>query len=833
MSKQFVAARDRFADLVAGGTVICVDPVHCIPLTKVRSISESGVRRLMHAFSNAKEAPGLSSGHSSGGGMPVVVDIDESMRSEAIAFNNSEQGMSSEQAKSAYEDFPQRYGVVDGAHRLVALVRLAHEMPEHFSGYSWYVLKINNARMDMLKAFARDRNEKLRKEHIVEFTLYDVLRNLKDVAVAMCVETDQEFPGNGRSAPKGFNTAVADRYCGGEGTAKDTTRQLAGIAVHLSDEVLHCLGSILNGEFSDLARSHYCRTKSTSIRADKLVIDHRIYHKIINTTTIRGATAFRKAPSDEDRVNALHRAQYFATTNGFKGISAEKLDRFTVAAISARKEAEKFSVLIGGDRWPSQLNVMKNNLLRTTKFDDEVQRNLGNDSELVQALVDIYKSHFPLVASQRLRWFRTRIRTPERDTGTFTEENPSRDVGIQECNVEPLGTGISGNEQGPSNDHPTYSGNGARQSNISNGEIVPPEGRVLDQDVCLSEQVQSPHVQAEVEQTTRSMERETNLLEKFKIRCHELRWQDFERSIVSSQGMYEMILADPPYSLPSNPANTGAEYSDYIDDKEMSDFAQFARRMLVPGGCCLIFTSFQLMTRWATALQSASMKVMNVPMIFVKKTDMLQRSRRERAPQGGSEMAIVCWSPGRHRDNFRTDFVSEYTLIKCSHKRKFAVIDNIPVPRQKLQFPNRKKPVRVEEKSTLLLSELMKTFCPEEGHVLDPYAGTMTTAIACMATGRPCTVVEADPQCYKHAFSRLMQIADKYMERHGNKRETRARTDASTTENNLLHLLEATNVETLSESDNEPSSPEQDECNDEFLASERIENENGEVDKFP
>jgi len=126
---------------------------------------------------------------------------------------------------------------------------------------------------------------------------------------------------------------------------------------------------------------------------------------------------------------------------------------------------------------------MKNNLLRTTKFDDEVQRNLGNDSELVQALVDIYKSHFPLVASQRLRWFRTRIR-----------------MGIQECNVEPLGTGISGNEQGPSNDHPTYSGNGARQSNISNGEIVPPEGRVLDQDVCLSEQVQSPHVQAEVEQ---------------------------------------------------------------------------------------------------------------------------------------------------------------------------------------------------------------------------------------------------------------------------------------------------------------------------------------------
>ena len=144
-------------------------------------------------------------------------------------------------------------------------------------------------------------------------------------------------------------------------------------------------------------------------------------------------------------------------------------------------------------------------------------------------------------------------------------------------------------------------------------------------------------------------------------------------------------------------------------------------------------------------------------------------------------MAIVCWSPCRHHNTFRTDFVSEYTLIKCSHKRKFAVIDNIPVPRQKLQFPNRKKPVRVEEKSTLLLSELMKTFCPEEGHVLDPYAGTMTTAIACMVTGRPCTVVEADPQCYKHAFSRLVQIADKYMEQHGNKREPRARSDASTT----------------------------------------------------
>lgn len=50
------------------------------------------------------------------------------------------------------------------------------------------------------------------------------------------------------------------------------------------------------------------------------------------------------------------------------------------------------------------------------------------------------------------------------------------------------------------------------------------------------------------------------------------------------------------------------------------------------------------------------------------------------------------------------------------------------------------------EKPVRVMRELVQYCCPESGVVLDPFAGSGTTAVACMKSGRRCIAVELDPR---------------------------------------------------------------------------------------
>jgi len=139
-----------------------VDLLTFVLYKQIRAISGSGVMGRMHSFSNSKESPGLSGGYSSGGGLPGVVELDRSIKEEMLTFLEEGRGLSSFDAKRTFDSTSVWHGVVDGAHRLLAITPLADENPENFAGYPWYVLTVICARMELLKAFARDRNEKMR-----------------------------------------------------------------------------------------------------------------------------------------------------------------------------------------------------------------------------------------------------------------------------------------------------------------------------------------------------------------------------------------------------------------------------------------------------------------------------------------------------------------------------------------------------------------------------------------------------------------------------------------------------------------------------------------------
>ena len=58
----------------------------------------------------------------------------------------------------------------------------------------------------------------------------------------------------------------------------------------------------------------------------------------------------------------------------------------------------------------------------------------------------------------------------------------------------------------------------------------------------------------------------------------------------------------------------------------------------------------------------------------------------------------------------------------------------------------------------------MVTFSPTGGNTFDGFGGTLTTAIACLRTGRGCVVVESDKACFDLAVQRLYGI---YKELYG------------------------------------------------------------------
>ena len=238
--------------------------------------------------------------------------------------------------------------------------------------------------------------------------------------------------------------------------------------------------------------------------------------------------------------------------------------------------------------------------------------------------------------------------------------------------------------------------------------------------------------------------------DKVGIAVYEMTWETYLDTIIQSQEQLQvdMILTDPPYCLPTSRTPTGEGYNDQIDEREMDMFSQFARRVIVPGGFWGLFTSYHLFVKLKRDFEDRNFVFSNAPFVLVKRTGMLQKSSSPRYPQNGYEFALVSRQRGDHPQGFQPRFSEQYRLIKYAHSRRFSIIDFIPPVRRKLKYPGTNRPIRTEEKSNLMIAEIMTTFCPEGGTVLEAYGGTLTTALACIATGRKCIATKKMADCF-------------------------------------------------------------------------------------
>lgn len=767
------SATSRFQDVMEGSVITTVDPLACVPMTNIRKISPSGVARLTTIIS--------STGFTAGSDVAIVMPLTGAHRHVLCSYWTGT-GLSASEAREKMESRDQWFGVVDGMHRHSAILELIEKHPETWEGFRWPVTLLKGGvPLLTLKQLARVQNAKHSETCFVEPTLFDMLNGLREEHDRLKTE---------RNSKKVTAADVAAAYDGSSHAKESTVKQIAATASRLPLSTIEVIGEIMNEEHPELAASSFSRSDTSVTKENvKTKFDCRVFRKFINITSLKQATIFMKASGtdgEQTQINTLYRLREIFKENGFKPVQFAVVCEQYKKASMALSEAFKFERFLESDKWPTAMAAVKQNLTQTTKLDDEVEENSGNGTLILPFLKDLYFKLHPASAPMREAKYNQQYPdrkqseqspSPVQETGekkcldgeenvfnSFESPNNtgSPDVDVQEAHVDVPSEGENRDSLLTTRKKRKLDGSqesdDEKKRNESH-EIM--DGQELIDKPCKSSTKTFPS-QTSQRLETRGNSAEENrisqhsMLEKMGIHCFQMTWEEYDKSVrQSDDGEIDLLLTDPPYGLEPNASGTGRHFEDMLDDKEIVSFCQFAARVVKPGGFLFIFSSVRFLQKWISFLRETNFKVMSHVYSLVKKTAGMQHHRLSAFPQNATEYGVVARKNGRHPQQFEPDFISPYHRIDCSLPRRFASITGIPVTRNKLQLPGKKIPVRVEEKNTDLLIEIMTTFCPEGGSVLDTYAGTFTTALACLETGRTCTSIEKDLECFRLAYSRL------------------------------------------------------------------------------
>ena len=557
--------KDHFGWLMRTGRIITVDPLDTIPLACVRDVSNSGVAKLEYAFIRSPNGPGMSLGVSSAAPQPVVTQIPKDNLHMVFDYFLKVKGLQMDCTR-AISTSKTWYGIIEGAHRRKALINLGDRIPDRFKGYPWVVICVAWQPFETIRAFARERNELQRGEHLVDFTLYDTFKNLKQSADTISL---REGLTNGKGANRGYLKRVAGHYCGGVDTANNLTRQLAGIAVALSWRVIEEMGALLNREDPEAAKK---LAMNSELNPDCL--DARVCRTMLTKSTFRGATTFKTVATELDQINTLRRLPFLAQEREYKPISKADLEWQTKKAIDARLEVEKRQKKIGGHSWPTDMKTVMEELLTTTSMDDDVEKNQGSN-ELLPIFQKLWERLFPITAELETA-IEPHAEVSEASSHCDTAENVSKAIISLENSTnetdsfgqiqsfseadETSGKGNSGNFRHAESEESNEGNDQIQAGNIEGHTNV--ESMISD-------------VQAVSESS----------LEKLSVRAINNSWEQFQKELLS-EDLFEFIFADPlqslsPYELKKN------QCTQFKDERKIKEFANFCRVTLRPG--CYVF----------------------------------------------------------------------------------------------------------------------------------------------------------------------------------------------------------------------------------------------------
>jgi site-specific DNA-methyltransferase (adenine-specific) len=111
---------------------------------------------------------------------------------------------------------------------------------------------------------------------------------------------------------------------------------------------------------------------------------------------------------------------------------------------------------------------------------------------------------------------------------------------------------------------------------------------------------------------------------------------------------------------------------------------------------------------------------------------------------------------------FRKRYPSSTRFLRCQHEQAYLLAKgNVETPAQPIpdviEFPYTGNKLHPTQKPVAALRPLIEAFCPSDGTVLDPFAGSGSSLVAARQLGRNCIGIEIDEQHHRTASERLQE----------------------------------------------------------------------------
>lgn len=221
-----------------------------------------------------------------------------------------------------------------------------------------------------------------------------------------------------------------------------------------------------------------------------------------------------------------------------------------------------------------------------------------------------------------------------------------------------------------------------------------------------------------------------------------------------SERSVDHVITDPPYDAHTHGAHrigttkaekaAGKSYNrseslgfDALSPEDMANaaghFARVAKRWV------LTFCSLEMVSAWRTALESNGLEYIRCG-LWVK-LDATPQFTGDR-PANGAEAIVIAHQPGRKKWNGGGKHgVWTYPVV---------------MPKRRLHEPR----VHTTQKPLALMEALIRDFTSRDETILDPYAGSATTGVACLRNGRKFTGWEVQEKYHKVGSQRLMDATE-------------------------------------------------------------------------
>ncbi len=231
----------------------------------------------------------------------------------------------------------------------------------------------------------------------------------------------------------------------------------------------------------------------------------------------------------------------------------------------------------------------------------------------------------------------------------------------------------------------------------------------------------------------------------------------------------DLVVADPPYNL-------GKDYGNDSDKQEYEEFMQWNEKWLSlaisklkPNGSLYIFATWRYSPEIFVYLKSKMIMLNEI--IWDRKVPSMGGSTRRYSSVHDTigffakskehyfdlDSIRIPYDEETKKARSRSIFVGKKWLEMGYNPKDLWSVSRLHRIHTEREDHPTQKPLEIIER-------MVRASCPENGIVLDPFAGTGTTALACLRNNRKYITYELNPTYYELILNRISRNQDFFLE---------------------------------------------------------------------